>query len=399
MTVDFTQTDTATDVTRRTRALVEEVVIPAESQMLADPHGVDDAHRATLQAEARRRGLLAPHVGPAWGGLGLDMRDRTPVFEAAGYSLLGPHAINAAAPDEGNMHLLERVATEAQKVRYLAPLAAGDVRSCFAMTEPAPGAGADPGMLLTTAHSAGDEWQIDGDKWFITGAAGAAFAICMARTPGAGPDTATMFLVDAETPGFRIGRRIDTLDAGFAGGHYEVHFEQCRVPGSAVLGEVGKGFQYAQVRLAPARLTHCMRWLGVAQRAQDIAVEHAAVRRAFGSRLGDLGMAQQLLADNEIDLAASRSLVLHAAWVLDAGRRGTKESSIAKTFVSEAVNRVVDRAVQLNGARGVSGDTPLARFVREVRPFRIYDGPSETHRWSIARRLIREAEPAATDRG
>jgi acyl-CoA dehydrogenase len=204
-----------------------------------------------------------------------------------------------------------------------------------------------------------------------------------------------MFIIDAGTPGMRVGRRIDTLDGAFAGGHFELHFDACHVPDAAILGEPGKGMQYAQVRLAPARLTHCMRWLGIAQRAQEIAIETACNRRAFGSRLAENGMVQQMLADNEIDLVTSRSLVREVATTLDAGQRGAHDSSIAKTFVSEAVNRVVDRAIQINGARGISDDVPLARFWREVRAFRIYDGPSETHRWSIARRLVRRADLAA----
>jgi acyl-CoA dehydrogenase len=398
MTIDFTLDPELQSLRERVRNFVAEVVIPNENEMLANPHGISDKHRGVLQAAARDAGLLAPHVGKQWGGLGLDIRGRAVVFEEAGYSLLGPLALNCAAPDEGNMHLLERVATEEQKQRYLAPLASGEVRSCFTMTEPPPGAGADASLLRTIARPSAGAWIIDGSKWFITGAEGAAYAICMARTPDAGEDSATMFFVDAGTPGFRIGRQLDTLDAAFAGGHYEVHFENCEVPESAVLGEVGKGFAYAQVRLAPARLTHCMRWLGIAQRAQDVAVELAASRHLFGSRLGELGMAQKMLADSEIDLAASRALILNTAWVLDRGLRGTMESSIAKTFVSEAVNRVVDRAVQLGGAKGISDDLPLARFLREVRAFRIYDGPSETHRWSIARRLMRahDAKRAAS---
>jgi acyl-CoA dehydrogenase len=394
MAIDFTLEPSMHALRERVRSFVADIVLPFEGEMLADPHGVRDEDRAGLHEAARAAGLLAPHVGREWGGLGLDMRGRAVVFEEAGYSLLGPHALNCAAPDEGNMHLLERVASDEQKRRYLAPLAAGEVRSCFAMTEPPPGAGADPSMLRTTARRRRDGWVIDGQKWFITGAEGAAFSICMARTPEVGSDAVTIFLVDAGTSGFEVGRRLDTLDAGFAGGHYEVTFDGCEVSGSAVLGEVGRGFAYAQVRLAPARLTHCMRWLGIARRAQEVAIEVAASREVFGSRLGDLGMAQQLLADNEIDIAASRALVLHTAWVLDQGERGMAESSIAKTFVSEAVNRVVDRAVQLAGARGISGELPLARFYREVRPFRIYDGPSETHRWSIARRLMRAAVAA-----
>jgi acyl-CoA dehydrogenase len=312
------------------------------------------------------------------------------VFEEAGYSLLGPLALNCAAPDEGNMHLLEVVATEEQKERYLRPLAAGETRSCFAMTEPAPGAGADPSMLSTTATKVGDGWRIDGRKWFISGAHGAGFAICMARTSGAPGERggATMFLVDGGHPGLRVVRDIDTLDEGLFGGHSEVVFDGCVVGPESVLGEVDRGFEYAQVRLAPARLTHCMRWLGLARRAHGIAVDWAATRKSFGGLLGDLGMVQQLVADSEIDMAASRALIWHTAAVLDSGARGGTESSVAKTFVAEAVNRVVDRSVQICGALGVSGDVLLSRYLREVRPFRIYDGPSEVHRWAIGRRAI-----------
>ncbi|MBD0330840.1 MAG: acyl-CoA dehydrogenase family protein [Thermoleophilia bacterium] len=373
------------DLRERTRAFVRDTVIPQEHRHGPDSHGVDPALRAELQAAARAAGLLAPHVAPEYGGLGLDMRGRADVFEEAGYSLLGPQALNCAAPDEGNMHLLELVATAEQKERYLRPLARGETRSCFALTEPPPGAGSDPSMLRTEARRVEGGWRIDGQKRFITGANGAAFAICMARAA----EGATMFLVDGATPGFHVGRSLPTTDSAFVGGHAEVAFEDCRVGHDAVLGEVGEGFRYAQVRLAPARLTHCMRWLGLARRALDIALDYAAGREAFGQRLEDLGLVQGLVADCVIDLEASRQLIRHACGVLDAGGRGTHESSIAKVFVSEAVHRVVDRAVQVHGGLGVSHDVPLARFLDEVRPFRIYDGPSKAHRWSIARRAAR----------
>jgi acyl-CoA dehydrogenase len=355
-------------------------------------HDASDDLRRSLQSQARDAGLLAPHVPQEWGGCGLDVRGQAVVFEAAGYSLLGPLALNCAAPDEGNMHLLERVADEEQKAQYLRPLAAGEIRSCFAMTEPAPGAGSDPAMLATTATKTDGGWRIDGRKWFISGARGAAFAICMARTSGSPGDRggATMFLVDADNPGMQIIRDLDTLDEGLFGGHSEVAFDGCVVGPESVLGEVDKGFQYAQVRLAPARLTHCMRWLGVAIRAHDIAVDWAATRKSFGGILGDLGMVQQMIADSEIDIAASRALIRDTAAVLDSGGRGNTESSIAKTFVAEAVNRVVDRSVQICGALGISGDVLLSRYLREIRPFRIYDGPSEVHRMVLARELLRE---------
>jgi acyl-CoA dehydrogenase len=368
-------------------------VLPEEQKCDGNVHAGPEPLRRRLQGSARAAGVFAPHVGEEWGGLGLDLCGQAVVFEAAGYSLLGPLALNCAAPDEGNMHLLEVVATEEQKTRYLRPLAAGDVRSCFAMTEPAPGAGSDPRALATTATKTGDGWRIDGRKWFISGADGAAFAICMARTSGGPGDAggATMFLVDADNPGMRIVRNIDTLDQGLFGGHSEVVFEGCEVADSAVLGAVDEGFTYAQVRLGPARMTHCMRWLGVARRAQDLALERAAGRSAFGKPLAELGMVQQMLADSEIDIETSRAVLWRACWELDQGRSAAQHTSIAKTYVSEAVNRVVDRAVQVCGALGISADAPLSRLYREVRPFRIYDGPSETHRWAIAKRAVRAA--------
>lgn len=377
---------------QRTREFVRDVVIPVELACKGSLHDAPDAEdiRRRLQAEARAAGLLAPHVGERWGGRGLDVRGQAAVFEEAGYSLLGPLALNISAPDEGNMHLLGRVATPAQQAKYLAPLAAGEVRSCFAMTEPPPGAGSDPRALSTSATRVAGGWRIDGTKWFITGARGAAFAIVMARTSGAPGDRggATMFLVDGDNPGMQIVRDLDTLDHALFAGHSEVLFKDCDVADDAILGEVDHGFEYAQVRLAPARLTHCMRWLGLARRAHDLALAHVTAREAFGSRLAELGMVQQQIADNEIDIAASRALILHTAWVLDTDGDASTASSIAKTFVSEAVGRIVDRAMQMTGAVGTSSDLLLSRYWREVRPFRIYDGPSETHRWSIAKRSV-----------
>ncbi|MEV6586648.1 acyl-CoA dehydrogenase family protein [Streptomyces acidicola] len=393
MAIGFEIDERVADIARHTTAFVRDVVIPEEQECDGNVHSGPEPLRRRLQDAARAAGVFAPHVGTEWGGLGLDMCGQAVVFEAAGYSLLGPLALNCAAPDEGNMHLLEVVATERQKERYLRPLASGEVRSCFAMTEPAPGAGSDPRALATAATKTDGGWRIDGRKWFISGADGAAFTICMARTSGGpgDPGGATMFLVDADNPGMKIVRNIDTLDQGLFGGHSEVLFEDCEVGDSAVLGEVDEGFAYAQVRLGPARMTHCMRWLGVARRAQDIALERAAGRSAFGKPLAELGMVQQLLADSEIDIETSRAVLWRACWELDQGRSAAQHTSIAKTYVSEAVNRVVDRAVQVCGALGISSDAPLSRLYREVRPFRIYDGPSETHRWAIAKRAVRAA--------
>jgi len=279
------------------------------------------------------------------------------------------------------------VGTAEQKERWLRPLARGQIRSCFCMTEPAPGAGSDPAALKTTAAQDGNHWIINGEKWFITGADGAGFAIIMA----AGQDgRATMFLADMKTPGIEVVRRMDSLDQGFPGGHCVVRFHDLRVPAADILGEPGKGFRYAQVRLAPARLTHCMRWLGAARRAHEIAAGYAARREVFGSRLGEHEGVGFMLADNEIDIRMARLAIWHTAWVLDQGERGGTESSMAKVVCSEAIWRVADRCVQIMGGQGVTGETLVERIFREVRGFRIYDGPSEVHRWSIARKVMRD---------
>jgi acyl-CoA dehydrogenase len=385
VTIELSPGERGRELQEAVRTFVREVAIPAEARDVST-HGLDDGLRAELQRAAKQRGLFAPQVPRALGGLGLDMRDVAVVFEEAGYSLLGPHALNCAAPDEGNMHMLDQIADGAQRERYLKPLVEGRTRSCFAMTEPAPGAGSDPSMLQTTATRVDGGWRIDGHKWFVTGADGAAFAICMALAPAG----ATMVLVDTDNPGWRVDRVVDAIDRSFPGGHAEVILDDCFVPDEAVLGAVGRGFEYAQVRLAPARLTHCMRWLGAARRAHDIALERAATREAFGAPLAANGMIQERLARSVIDIETSRLLIWKAAWALDAGRPARAESSVAKVHVAEAVGRVVDRSVQICGSLGVSGDTVLARLLTEVRPFRIYDGPTETHLWAIARRALRD---------
>ena len=382
------------DLQERTRRFVDEVVIPLEARDASSSdspagHGPDEALRTDLQDAAKAAGLFAPHVGTEFGGLGLDVRGQAVVFEEAGRSLLGPLALNCAAPDEGNMAMLEKIATPEQADRFLAPLAAGDVRSAFAMTERAPGAGSDPSMLRTTAIRADGGWAITGEKWFITGGVGAAFAIVMAKTEGG----ATMFLVEADTPGYRVEEAIDTIDRISPGGHARITLTDCVVPEDQVLGAVGEGFKYAQVRLAPARLTHCMRWLGLGRRALEIAMDRAATRQAFGQRLADLGLAQRLIADAVIDIETSRAIIARTAAVLDSGADGGLASSIAKVHCSEAAFRIVDSAVQLCGSDGITTD-PLGRYMAEVRPFRIYDGSNETHRWSIARRSVRAREKA-----
>jgi acyl-CoA dehydrogenase len=281
--IDFEIPPDVAEIRERTSAFVGEIVIPAEERDVPG-HGPADDVRANLQSAAKEGGVFAPQVSEELGGLGLDVRGQAVVFEAAGYSILGPQALNYAAPDEGSMHMLSVIATPAQREHYLQPLAAGTIRSCFAMTEPAPGAGSDPSMLNTTATRVDGGWSINGHKWFITGAEGAGFAICMARTHAqitAGKG-ATMFLVDAENPGWRIERIVDAMDRSFPGGHAEVFFEDCVVPGDAVLGEVGEGYAYAQIRLAPARLTHtaCAGSAWPAARTTSRSTAPTSVRRS-----------------------------------------------------------------------------------------------------------------------
>ena len=384
--IDFSLPPALADLQARVRHFIAEQVIPLEADPRQGAHGPEPGLRDELVARARAAGLLTPHVARDFGGMALSHVERAVVFEEAGTSLLGPVALNVFAPDEGNMHLLQEVATPAQQARWLRPMAAGTLRSCFAMTEPAPGAGSDPSMLATTAMPDGDHYVIQGRKWFITGADGAGVAIIMAMVPGAG---ATMFLAPMDAPGVVLERNMDTLDRCFPGGHGVLRFDGLRVHRDDVLGEVGRGFHYAQVRLSPARLTHCMRWLGAARRAHDVASAYARERQAFGQAIGRHEGVGFMLADNAMDLHLARLTTWHAAWVLDQGELGLAESSRAKVMVSEAVCRVADRCVQVLGGQGTTSETVVARIFADMRAFRIYDGPSEVHRWSLAKRIMK----------
>ena len=368
-------------------AFVRDEVIPYEYDPRWTEHGPTDELRKELNGKAKAANLLAVHVAEEFGGRDLSHFEKAIVFEAAGYSMLGPVAIHCQAPDEGNIHLLQEIATPAQKEKFLRPLATAETRSCFAMTEPSPGAGSDPSALSTTAKPDGNGWVINGRKWLITGAQGAAFSIIMART-GDGPGDATMFLKELPDPTFNYARSLDTLDSSFMGGHGVIDIENLKVSGDDVLGEVGKGFRYAQIRLAPARLTHCMRWLGAARRANDIATEYARERQAFGKPLGEHQGVSFMLADNEMDIYTSRLAIWRTAWSLDKGERASSESSMAKVICSEAIWRVVDRSMQILGGLGLTRDTIVERIFRDVRAFRIYDGPSEVHRWALGRRIV-----------
>ena len=392
--MDFSLSPELRALRDKTRQFIAEQVIPLENDERQSHHGPSEALRNELVARARAAGLLTPHASREMGGLGLTHVEKAVVFEEAGYSWLGPTALNIHAPDEGNIHLMEEVATPAQKERWLRPQVAGEWRSCFAMTEPAPGAGADPSMLQATAVRDGGDYLINGRKWFITGAEGARYAIIMARMEDG---SATMFLSDMDRPGITLERNMDAMDTCFTGGHGVLRFDNLRVPAADVLGEVGKGFRYAQVRLAPARLTHCMRWLGQARRAHDQALDYARKRQAFGRPLAEHEGVGFMLADNDMDLHTARLHIWHTAWLLDRGEKCNFESSRAKVVCSEAEWRVVDRSVQILGGQGVTGETPVMRIFTDMRAFRIYDGPSEVHRWSMARKLVHMAERAEAE--
>lgn len=378
-----------TDIGRLRRTLrefVEQECIPREDYALAHDVVRLDAVTRELRGIARAAGIYAPQLPRDIGGLGLSWLERADVLEEAGRSFLGPGAINCAPPDQPNMINLLLNGTSEQRRRYLTPLVNGELRSCFAMTEPPPGAGSDPSMLRTTAVRQGGKWRINGRKWFISGAVGAAFAIVLAQTELG----ATMFIVDADNPGYEVVRNIGSMDGYQIGGHGELRFTDCEVDEDAILGEAGKGFVYAQARLEPARLSHCMRFIGRASRAMEIAQAYATERQSFGQRLSELQMVQAMVADSHIDLHASRLMTRDCATRMDAGLSVKHESAMTKIFVSEAVHRVADRAVQIMGATGISEDTPVSMILRELRPFRIYDGASELHRATLARRIFKE---------
>ena len=384
--MDFSISAEHAELQERTRRFIAEYVIPMEGDARCTPHGPTDGLRDELVAKAKKAGLLSSHVSTEFGGLGLSHIGKAVVFEESGYSPLGPVAMNIFAPDEGNMHMMEEICTPAQKERWLRPLAAGLIRSCFCMTEPPPGSGSDPSMLQTIAVRDGNEFVINGLKWLITGANGASFAIIMAKLEDG---SATMFLSDMDAPGIKVERTMDALDSCFVGGHGVVSFTNLRVPEENILGALGEGFKYAQVRLSPARLTHCMRWLGAARRAHDTTLRYAAQRQAFGKTLGQHEGVGFMLADNEMDLHVTRLAIMHCAWVLDQGHLGTRESSAAKVISSEAIWRVIDRSAQILGGQGMTHETIVARIFADARSFRVYDGPNETHRWSLAKHAIK----------
>ncbi|UHC19587.1 acyl-CoA dehydrogenase [Methylobacterium currus] len=377
----------ATALAGRVERFVRDVVAPYETDPRRDHHDCPtDDLVAELRARAREAGVLTPHIRPD--GSFLSHRETAAVLIRSGLSPLGPLACNTAAPDEGNMFLLAKVGSPGIRERFLDPLVAGRARSAFFMTEPAAegGAGSDPSMMITTCRPDGNHWVIDGRKAFITGAAGASIGIVMAKAA----EGACMFLVDLPDPAIRIERVPNTLDSSMPGGHAVVTIEGLRVPADQMLGSAGEGFQYAQVRLASARLTHCMRWTGACLRANEIATDYANRRHAFGKPLIEHEGVGFMLAENLIDLKQAELMIDWCAGILDGGAPGIAESSMAKVAVSEGLMRIADRCVQVMGGSGVTQDTIVEQVFREVRAFRIYDGPTEVHKWSLAKKIRRD---------
>ena len=382
--------DRALEIADRVENFVRDTIVPYEKDDRKTAHGPTDQLAIEMKGKAREAGVLTPHILD--GGAHLTHRETAAVLIRSGLSPLGPVACNVGAPDEGNMYLLGKEASLEMKERFLDPMVRGEIRSAFFMTEPAEdgGAGSDPVMMKTTCKMDGNHWVINGRKTYITGAQGAGMGIVMAKSD----DGACMFLVDLPDPAIRIERVMDTIDSSMPGGHAVVTIDNLRVPASQMLGESGEGFRYAQVRLSPARLTHCMRWLGACIRANEIASDYANRRHAFGKPLVDHEGVGFMLAENLIDLKQAELMIYWCADILDTGVLGTAESSMTKVAVSEALMRIADRCVQVMGGQGVTGDTIVEQVFREIRAFRIYDGPTEVHKWSLAKKIKRDWKKA-----
>lgn len=389
-------TQRAAEIAARVEDFIRTQIIPYETDSRRDHHGAPlDEMVYEMREKARAAGVLTPHILPD--GTHLTQRETAMVLIRSGLSPLGPLACNTMAPDEGNMYLIGHVASAELKERFLKPLVEGRARSAFFMTEPAElgGAGSDPSMMITTCRRDGNHWLINGHKRFITGAQGASVGIIMAKSEEEdSKGGACMFLVDLPDPAIRIVDVPNTIDTSMPGSHADVVIDHLRVPASQLLGHAGDGFQYAQIRLSPARLSHCMRWLGGCLRAQEIASDYANRRMAFGKSLIDHEGVGFMLAENMIDLKQAELMIDWCAGVLDTGSLGTVESSMAKVAVSEALMRIADRCVQVMGGTGVTDRTVVEQIFREVRAFRIYDGPTEVHKWSLAKKIKREWKQA-----
>jgi acyl-CoA dehydrogenase len=390
--MDFTISPEIETVRARIAAFVERELLPLE----ADPASYD-AHENIrldllddLRAKAREEGLWCLQLKPENGGLGLGKVGMAVCYEAMNRSIFGPVVFNSAAPDDGNMMVVEAIGTAQQKERWLTPLVRGEVRSAFAMTEPHPGGGSDPSMIRTRAEKRGDSYVVHGRKWFITGAGEAAHFILVARSSDDPRRGLTAFLFHRDQPGWRILRRIPIMGPEEHGGHCELEFEGLEIPAENILLGEGQGLKVTQIRLGPARLTHCMRWVGLAKRCVEIAQDYAARREGFGVKLKDRESIQMMLGGLAMDIEIGRLLVMRAAWELDRGGFARKEVSMAKVQVANVLHKAADTAIQINGARGYSKDTVLEWIYRYARQARLVDGADEVHRMVLNRFLDQE---------
>jgi acyl-CoA dehydrogenase len=394
--IDFTVPDELQALLGRIKDYISQDVLPAEGE-IADPEDVLGSWEVVerLRDRARERGIFTPHLPEEYGGLGVGVLGMALISQEVGAAPLAALGMNCMAPDEGNMHTLLMAGSEEQKERWLRPLAEGRTRSCFAMTEPDV-ASSDPTNLETTAVRSEDGagWILNGRKWCITGAIGAAFSIVVAKTgddSAAGHRNYSLIIVPTDTPGWTVERDPQWIGSHSPGGHPIIAIEDVRVPITNLLGGEGEGFVIAQKRLAGGRLAHAMRWIGMSQRALDLATTRLLERKAFGKELARHQMLQAMIADSAIDLYASRLMVLHTAWKLEHGLPHRQEVAMTKTYVSEAFGRIADRAVQIHGAAGIALDLPVGRIYQDARAARIYDGASEVHRMTIARELLKLA--------
>ena len=375
---------------KRYRAFVRDHVLAYDTT--PDSFDEHDNIRAELlgelRAKAKDEGVWAPQMPVARGGQGLSMRAMAACYEELNYSLFGPVVCNCAAPDDGNMLLLEKVATDAQKERWLQPIVEGRVRSSFVMTEPHPGAGSDPAMMLTTAMRRDERWIVEGRKWFVTGAEAARHFILVAKTSDDPRKGLTAFLFDRGEPGWRIARRIPIMGPEEHGGHCELVFERLEIPDENRLMGVGDGLKVTQIRLGTARLTHCMRWLGLARRALDIAADYVGERESQGRRLAERESVQTKLGDCAMQVEIGRLLTMKAAALIDKGDFARKEVSMAKIHVADTLQLCADTALQLCGARGYSKDTPIEWIYRYARQARLVDGATEVHQQVLARHFM-----------
>lgn len=391
--MDFQVSAAVDDFRQRIGRFVDEHVLPLEADPNAyDPHGnIASAHLAALREKAKSEDLWCLQLKKETGGRGLNKMGMAVCYEEMNRSIFGPVVFNSAAPDDGTMMLLEAVGTEAQKERWLEPLVRGEVRSAFAMTEPHPGGGSDPGMMKTTAEKRGDHYVVHGRKWFITGAEGAQHFVLIARTSDDPRSGLTAFMFDADQPGWHIDRRIPIMGPEEHGGHCEIIFDGLEIPAENILIGEGRGLKATQARLGPARLTHCMRWLGLSKRCVEIARAYAAEREGFGIRLGDRESVRIMLGDLAMQIEVGRLLVMKAAWEIDRGGYARKEISMAKIHVANLLHKAADVAIQINGARGYSKDTPLEWIYRYARQARLVDGADEVHKMVLDRLLNSEA--------